>query len=448
MYTIEPCTALGRHVVLASQYAKLDSDVILGGGTDDTAVLQAILDMAPVWGDLTLILDGAALVTGLHIHSNTTIRCDSRAQGLFLKDGSNCALLENAHLDFNEIHDRNISILGGTYNHNSPGQLHHTQREKPLEDGHTFVENKWSMGFEFYGVHSLTIRDITLRNQRTFGMLIANWQDVVMENIFIDLPAHQFSQNQDGIHFWGPGRFLTLRNIRGTSGDDFIALAPDERDMVSSIEDVTIDGVHLDDADQGIRMLSRGKGRLDRVNVRNVTGTYKSFGFLIQPFFEGSEGGNFGHITVENVDLRPTKHCYTFQDPMLFLLAGKIDCLELKNIFAQGFEDIRTPVEFGAPYCGKQTTEESAKICRIRSCFIDGLTVMDSKCNNPVYVNCQVDLLSIRGLRVIDDVARDSVVTLGKFGHIGKLSLQDVYAPAARNLIKNEGEIDQIEVRS
>ena len=78
----------------------------------------------------------------------------------------------------------------------------------------------------------------------------------------------------------GAGQFLTLRNIKGRAGDDFIALGPDEHDLVSSITDVLIDGVHLENADQAIRMLSRAKGRLDRVTVKNVTGTYRSYGFL------------------------------------------------------------------------------------------------------------------------------------------------------------------------
>ena len=103
----------------------------------------------------------------------------------------------------------------------------------------------------------------------------------------------------------------------GSAGDDFIALTPDENDCVSDITDVVIDGVFLDNADQGIRMLSRGEGRLDRVTVRNVTGTFKSFGFYINPWFAGT-GGNFGNITIENIDLRQTEHKYDYTNPFLF----------------------------------------------------------------------------------------------------------------------------------
>ena len=83
-------------------------------------------------------------------------------------------------------------------------------------------------------------------------------------------------------------------------------IGPDELDETSSIEDVLVDGVFLDDADQGIRMLTTGSGRLDRVTVRNVSGTYRSFGFFLNPWFPKATYGNFGNIFFENIDLRQT----------------------------------------------------------------------------------------------------------------------------------------------
>src|SRR5664280_2324763 len=60
----------GHHVIYASQTgAKLDSNVHTGGGTDDTAILQSILDKVKVSGSLHLVMDGAALIKGLDIHS-------------------------------------------------------------------------------------------------------------------------------------------------------------------------------------------------------------------------------------------------------------------------------------------------------------------------------------------------------------------------------------------
>ncbi|MFM9166965.1 MAG: hypothetical protein ACKOQ9_01370 [Verrucomicrobiota bacterium] len=44
------------HIIIASEAgAKLDSDVVKGGGTDDTALIQCILDCAPQLGSLKLV---------------------------------------------------------------------------------------------------------------------------------------------------------------------------------------------------------------------------------------------------------------------------------------------------------------------------------------------------------------------------------------------------------
>ena len=77
------------HIVIASEAgAKLDSDVTKGGGTDDTALIQSILDRAPKLGSLKLVVDGPILVKGLKVHSNTTIECLTSDCGFFLADHS------------------------------------------------------------------------------------------------------------------------------------------------------------------------------------------------------------------------------------------------------------------------------------------------------------------------------------------------------------------------
>ena len=64
-----------RIIIASEAGAKLNSDVTKGGGTDETALIQSILDRAPQLGTLKLIVDGPILVTGLKVHSNTTIEC-------------------------------------------------------------------------------------------------------------------------------------------------------------------------------------------------------------------------------------------------------------------------------------------------------------------------------------------------------------------------------------
>ena len=95
-----------RTILASETGARLDSNVHTGGGADDTAALQAALDLAKGCGGVHLIMDGAALITGLCLYPNTTIECLNADCGFFLADGANTSLLHNAHLDYETIQDR------------------------------------------------------------------------------------------------------------------------------------------------------------------------------------------------------------------------------------------------------------------------------------------------------------------------------------------------------
>ncbi len=331
------------YVYYASDFAKMDSDVLKGGGTDDTKAIQSVLDKARDGRPVKLIMDGAALVTGLTVWSNTTIECLNQSCGFFLADDSNCAIIRNAHANFYsepEDRDKNITLLGGTWNHNAKGQKHDVPCPED-EIGIYKVRNadymptKWVMAFELYGIENLKMSDMTIMNQRTFTALIANFKFVNIDNVNIVLNDYIYANNQDGFHFFGPGQFLNIRNISGTAGDDFLAIAPDERDSVSSISDVMIDGVHLNDSDQGIRLLCREEGTLERVLIKNVTGTFKGFGFYINPWFESQKGGCYKDIVIDTVNLDCTEQRYPGSQ-FLFSLGGNIESLILKNIHYKG----------------------------------------------------------------------------------------------------------------
>ena len=115
-----------RIVIASAAGAKLDSHVTKGGGTDDTALIQGILDRAPKLGALKLVLDGPVLVSGLKVHSNTTIECLNRASGFYLADDANRALIANATPQPEGRADHNLSFLGGTYNGNAEHQKYTT----------------------------------------------------------------------------------------------------------------------------------------------------------------------------------------------------------------------------------------------------------------------------------------------------------------------------------
>ena len=441
----------GNKVIFASSAgAKLDSNVYTGGGTDDTAVLQEILDRAPSMGSLYLIMDGAALVSGLRIHSNTTIHCLNQDCGFYLADQSNTSVVGNAHCDLETIHDRNITLIGGTYNQNCAHQEHHLE----IDSGeslfnYTGLNSSVKMVYlmEFYGVENLTVRDVVLRDQRTHAFVAANWRHVVMENIRIDLPGRMWAQNQDGLHFFGPGRFLELHNIRGCSGDDFIALTPDELDKKSDITDVLIDGVFLDDADQAIRLLSRGTGRLDRVTIRNVTGCYRSFGFYINPWYMENTYGNFGSMVFENIDLRQSAPNYDYTTPFLFRLGGNIESIALRNITHHLPFDGRPLVEIGWPH---DHPGAFAERYAIGSVLVDGLRVIgngqSASMDDIIRVRCRVRHLTVRNTEIyMDDQEPHGCLIHAEQGcDVGTLLLNGLLVKGLHTVLKAEGNIHEL----
>ena len=339
-----------RVVIAGEAGAKLDSNVGTGGGSDDTALIQAILDRAPELGSLKLIVDGAILVRGLRVHSNTTIECLNRSCGFYLADNSNRPIVCNSLPRPEGRANHNISLLGGTYNGNAAHQEHSTS------------EYGWTTAIALHGVEQVVVRDISITNSRTFAVYLTNWRRIVFENIYINLDHIPTRSNQDGIHVMGPGEFLSIRNVQGRAWDDIIALNIDDLlgDWDSegrfvrlpasvtkfgdaagfgSVSDVEIDGVQALDCAQVVRVLSRAS-RLDRVSIRNVKGSYRDFGVWITPYFR--EGGNIGRLEFENIDLRPTgTRAYNYVPPFLFWIAGRVETLRLRNIASHETVDDR-----------------------------------------------------------------------------------------------------------
>ncbi|GEM_PF-253092 len=501
--------SISKHVFYASQIgAKLDSDVINGGGTDDTEALQAVLNMAPELGSLHLILDGPALVHGLSVHSNTTIECLNSSCGFFLISYSNRSILRNARPNGKERQDKNITLLGGTYNHNSPNQLHHTQMETrpsvfPLSSGPAPGWTSWHIvtALEFFGVENLTIRDVTIRNQKSFAIHMTNWYRVNMENISIDCPEDGLYReykhyaedrsfgspyerqhgNQDGIHIQGPGQFLTMRNIQGNSWDDFIALNADDGlfspwASTGDITDVLIDGVFFNNALQGIRLLSV-TSRLDRVVIKNVTGTYRWYAFFINPWIiidprvskdkNETVYGNFGNIIFDTIDVRQTESDTLAKPwpPFLFHVGGKIESLTLCNIshhqpidnrkifqFERDLLDSNIPDIKSLIFDGLHIYETNAKPANISY----GLYILEKKRTledaSYILLNGFVDKLIVRNVEIIksaDTPQKGCLIETIKGAKINDLFMNGVYANRLESLLSHQdGSIGTLQLNN
>ena len=445
--------------VYASSVAKLDSNVRTGGGTDDTAALQAVLNRAKDEGGIRLIMDGAALISQLIVYSNTTIECLNQDCGFFQIAQSNRAMITNAHWDRKQIQDRNITLIGGTYNQDAPNQLHDVPTDFTGLDyvcPDDFASSHWIFALEFYGVENVLLRDLLILDFRTFCITIGNFRRVTLERVWVDLPKRMHAQNQDGFHFWGPGQFLTIRDCGGKVGDDFMNIGPDEADGVSSITDVLVDGIFLDDADQAIRLLTHKTGLLDRVTIRNVQGSYRSFGFYINSWFPGETAGNFGDIFIENVNLTHTAPNYDYRPPMLFSVGGDIRCLTLKNIRHEYPIDNRAIGEFGLPfYATTPLTIDSyvypaGKPPVIKNLTIDGLTTLenrDSRNMEQLQIYGEVGNLILKNVLSVKDADTDrsgNVLKVYPTGHIGCAIVKDIFSIGAEKVIDGEERIDRL----
>lgn len=439
-----------KKTILASATgAKLNSNVFTGGGDDDTAILQAALNTAATEGAVHLIMDGAALITGLVVHSNTTIECRDKTCGFFLADGANRPVLANAHPSRTQRLDRHLTLLGGTYNQNCRAQAHH------LPEGVHYTQAKeFVVGLRLLGVENVLIRDVTVQDFRCFAILMTNWEHVTMENIRLDLPNFIHAANQDGIHVQGPGRFLVLRNISGKTSDDFIALNGDEEFngvtswchpevSVGPMSDIVVDTLIVEEAAQVVRILSRENSQ-DRITIRNVTGCFKSFGFYLSAWDYQSKGmqGEFGSILIENVDLRHAEHIYHYTPPFLFRISGRHQALTLRNInYHNPREDRRVILVEGrtdVPDMGDTPAD-------VKSLVIDGLHIQDDDCRQTkpyIAVEGRVRHFALRNSEVLLTNPRGPVKlieTSGDLARVDTLVINNLSATGLTTVVADEG---------
>lgn len=215
--------AVGTTTLYASRNGcALNSNLITGGGSDDTAALQALLDRAPTAGTLEVVLDGPALISQtLIVHSNTTLRCLQGA-GVFVAANSNCHILKTDMGTLTVGVNSNIKLLGGVYNGNGQHQSRFTAN---LNDS----SHWWNLGIWIGWAKNVTIEDVTIQDPRTFGLVIMGCEKVTIRNYRLLIGSGWTGDNNhDCLHFWGPVDNCVATNIRSNGDDDVLAFNTNE----------------------------------------------------------------------------------------------------------------------------------------------------------------------------------------------------------------------------
>lgn len=353
-------------VLLASRFgAALDSNLMTGGGTDDTAPLQNVLNRAERGAPIHLIIDGSALVTGLNVYGNTTIECITGG-GLYLKGNSNRAIIRNVHRSRDAIVDEHIAVRGCFFHGNKDNQKGVPMRSPNIISENQEADGSYIAGLQFLGVNYLTIEDVTLWNVRSFASHIANANRISVRNVIVDngIPLSAGGANMDGFHFNGPIKYLTIEGMKLRTFDDGFTLGANDAGAddlrirnemgpyvgQGPITDVTAHNIHFMDSFFGIRLMSSTE-RLDRIIISNVTGTVQAKLAIISHFTNPGLG-NFGSLSFNNVNVDAIPPHFSIADQMskeifkspiwslefggpqgsLFVLNGHIESLSLNNI--------------------------------------------------------------------------------------------------------------------
>jgi len=260
---------------------------------DDAAFLQAILDERK--GRVTFPEGTFVVSRSLRIGPDKHLVCSPRTF-VRLADGANCPILVNSGAEPGG-ESRNITVEGGVWDGNNVNQKRGTYRPG--------VPGPWGQLMVFAGVKGLTVRDLTLKDPDSYCLELTDVEGFTVENIVFD--CNDKTPNQDGLHIDGSARDGLVRNLRGHTNDDLVALNSDEGDWRSpsnDIENVTIDGLYGgDDGYTAVRLLSRN-AHVNNVVIRNVYGRYKYNGvsFTHWAFKDHKPGmGHFDNIVIENM---------------------------------------------------------------------------------------------------------------------------------------------------
>lgn len=277
------------------------------GINDDTYAIQALLDERG-----TVSLSGGMYLISrpLIIHDNTHLVLSPDAV-MKLADNANCAIIENDLLSERGT-NFNITISGGIWDGNNENQV---RRSRESRFALTEYEEDYYYGIfmRFVGVKKFTIRDLIVKNPESYAMLISNADDFTVENISFDY--NMLRTNMDGIHVQGVARNGSIRNIRGATNDDLVALNCDDTYACEItrgiIENMTIENLYSDNGYTGVRLLSCGSV-MRNIQIRNVFGTYRFYGvsFTHHNIHPG-EPVWFDNISVDGVFAsKPPQHIY------------------------------------------------------------------------------------------------------------------------------------------
>ncbi len=251
-----------------------ETPAILGDGVNDDAPgIQALLDSGA--GEVRLPKPKDCYLIGetLRIHSSQTLKLD-RAATVKLKPNAAKVMLSNAdHAKGNE----RICVEGGIWDMDNLKQPLTSYQQDHNYRAHAYEESYYTgVLMRFDNVKELRISSVTLKDPVTFGMQLGRLRSFTIEDISFDYNLKR--SNMDGVHLNGDCRFGFIRNLKGATNDDQLALNADDGGMFEMtrgpIEDIFAEGIFAENGYTAVRLLSAGSP-IRRVKISGIFGTFR-----------------------------------------------------------------------------------------------------------------------------------------------------------------------------
>lgn len=142
-----------------------------------------------------------------------------------LKPGTNTCMVRNANIvGFNTMEvpedleaDTDIRIEGGIWTTLATGDkgANGNMRGHSSKESYVYATHGVIL---LHNVRNVAVRNVTIRQSKAFGVHLGNVSDFVVDGVTLD------RQQRDGVHVNGPASQGVIRNVRGDSHDDTVAL--------------------------------------------------------------------------------------------------------------------------------------------------------------------------------------------------------------------------------
>ncbi len=427
-------------------------------GTDNTTVLQTILNNASETNPITVYWDGKYSISStLTVKSNTTIIFSANA-GVIARNGMNANIFQNANPTASTTHiDHDIYFLGNNY------IINHNRGSQSLSET---TAQGWLVPFKMVGVDHLGISGATILSNVTFAVWFMNCDYWSVSDVLIDWTPSQTQTvlfRKDGIHISGPSKYGYVRDAQIKASDDAVALNADDAwqstntagmcaaagvptyDPYATFGDITDVDIRnvtlLPGSEFGFRLLSSGSA-VKRITISNIKGITTVYGFNISNWNDGCPNnigpGYISDVTIENSSLEVTPRIGLNYKSTYYTIGGNVSNIVFKNISRSNF----TANTFPTFIIERNSNVENMSIENLQiTGGVDNLPVID--------VSGFVKNLSISNSNITQSLTTITAPLLKlnstNGGYISTLRLDNILADHIDNLIDySNGQIDYI----